>query len=174
MLVLGADSRDADESEMERLKGVASEAGVREAIEFVGSVAHHELPYFYSAADVCVMPSYSESFGLVGLEAQACGCPVVASDVSGLRSVARDGVTGFLVAGDDPADYADRIARLLDDPELARQMGRRGQLLAQRFSWSRTADRLAELFSSLAERKAASTVNGGHVHSRVQAGMRHE
>ncbi len=163
LLVLGADSRDADESEMERLKGVASEAGVRDAIEFVGSVAHHELPYFYSAADVCVMPSYSESFGLVGLEAQACGCPVVASDVS-----------GFLVAGDDPADYADRIARLLDDPELARQMGRRGQLLAQRFSWSRTADRLAELFSSLAERKAASTVNGGHAHSRVQAGMRHE
>jgi D-inositol-3-phosphate glycosyltransferase len=99
---------------------------------------------------------------------------VVASDVSGLRSVARDGVTGFLVAGDDPADYEDRIARLLDDPELARQMGRRGQLLAQRFSWSRTADRLAELFSSLADRKAASTVNGGHVHSRVQAGMRHE
>jgi len=174
LLVLGADSRDADESEMERLKRVASEAGVRDAIEFVGSVAHHELPYFYSAADVCVMPSYSESFGLVGLEAQACGSPVVASDVSGLRSVARDGVTGFLVAGDDPADYADRIGRLLDDPELARQMGRRGRLLAQRFSWSRTADRLAELFSSLAERKAASTVDGGRAHSRLQAGMRHE
>ena len=174
LLVLGADSRDADESEMERLKGVASAAGVRAAVEFVGSVAHHELPYFYAAADVCVMPSYSESFGLVGLEAQACGCPVVASDVSGLRSVARDGVTGFLVAGDDPADYAERIARLLDDPELARQMGRRGQLLAQRFSWSRTADRLAGLFSSLAERNAASTVDGSHFHSRVQAGMRHE
>ncbi len=99
---------------------------------------------------------------------------MVASDVSGLRSVARDGVTGFLVAGDDPADYAERIARLLDDPELARQMGRRGQLLAQRFSWSRTADRLAGLFSSLAERNAASTVDGSHFHSRVQAGMRHE
>lgn len=174
LLVLGADSRDADESEMERLKGVASAAGVRDAIEFVGSVAHHELPYFYSAADLCVMPSYTESFGLVGLEAQACGCPVVASDVSGLRSVVRDGVTGFLVAGDDPADYADRIGRLLDDPELARQMGRRGQLLAQRFSWSRTADRLAELFSSLAERKTASSVNGAQPHSRVHAGMRHE
>src|SRR2546430_1207351 len=166
--------RIAVEGEMERLKGVASAAGVRAAVEFVGSVAHHELPYFYAAADVCVMPSYSESFGLVGLEAQACGCPVVASDVSGLRSVARDGVTGFLVAGDDPAVYAERIARLLDDPELARQMGRRGQLLAQRFSWSRTADRLAGLFSSLAERKAASTVDGGRAHSRLQAGMRHE
>jgi len=165
LLVLGADSRDADESEQERLKAVAATLGVREAIDFVGSVAHHELPYFYSAADVCVMPSYSESFGLVGLEAQACGCPVVASDVSGLRSVVRDGVTGYVVAGHDPAAYAERIKRLLDDPELARQMGRRGQLLAQRFSWSRTADRLAGLFGALVEQSSQS---------RVHAGIRHE
>jgi len=165
LLVLGADSRDADESEQERLKAVAATLGVREAIDFVGSVAHHELPYFYSAADVCVMPSYSESFGLVGLEAQACGCPVVASDVSGLRSVVREGVTGYVVAGHDPAAYAERIKRLLDEPELARQMGRRGQLLAQRFSWSRTADRLAGLFGALVEQSSQS---------RVHAGIRHE
>src|SRR4029077_3063897 len=145
LLVLGADSRDADESEMERLKGVASAAGVREAVEFGGSVAHHELPYFYSAADVCVMPSYSESFGLVGLEAQACGCPVVASDVPGLRSVVRDEVSGYLIHGHDPAAYAERIGRLLADPQLAQQMGRHGSLLAQRFSWNRTADRLETL-----------------------------
>src|SRR5258708_17423292 len=73
LMVLGADSRDADESEMERLKGVATEAGVRDAIEFVGSVPHHELPYFYSAPDLCLTPSYSESVGLVGLEAQPGG-----------------------------------------------------------------------------------------------------
>jgi D-inositol-3-phosphate glycosyltransferase len=134
---------------MERLKAIASVEGVRDAVEFVGSVAHHELPYFYSAADACVMPSYSESFGLVGLEAQACGCPVVGSGVSGIRSVVRDGVTGFIVDGSDPRDYADRIGRLLDDPELARELGMRGQLLAQRFSWSRTADRLADLFGTV-------------------------
>jgi D-inositol-3-phosphate glycosyltransferase len=75
----------------------------------------------------------------------------------------RDGVTGFLVDGDNPADYADRIGRLLDDSDLACQMGHRGQLLAQRFSWSRTADRLAELFRSVADTQA-----------RVHAGMRHE
>ena len=163
LLVLGEDSHEGDESEMERLKEIASAESVRDSVDFLGSVAHHELPFFYAAADACVMPSYSESFGLVGLEAQACGCPVVGSGVSGIRSVVRDEVTGFLVDGDDPNDYADRIARLLDDPELARQMGRRGQLLAQRFSWSRTADRLAELFSSLAGAQ-----------SRVHAGMRHE
>lgn len=163
LLVLGEDSRDANESEKERLKNIALSLGVRGAVDFVGSVAHHELPYFYSAADACVMPSYTESFGLVGLEAQACGCPVVGSGVSGIRSVVRDGVTGFLVEGDDPRDYADRIGRLLDDTELARELGMRGQLLAQRFSWSRTADRLADLFASLAQSQ-----------DRVHAGMRHE
>ena len=163
LLVLGEDSRDAEESEKERLKRLAGAEGVRDAVDFVGSVAHHELPYFYSAADACVMPSYSESFGLVGLEAQACGCPVVGSGVSGIRSVVRDGVTGFLVEGHDPQVYADRIGRLLDDQELARELGMRGQLLAQRFSWSRTADRLADLFGSAVQS-----------HDRVQAGMRHE
>ena len=174
LLVLGDDSREGDESEKDRLRQIVDAESVRDRVEFLGSVAHHELPYFYAAADACVMPSYSESFGLVGLEAQACGCPVVGSGVSGIRSVVRDGVTGFLVDGDNPVDYADRIARLLDDAELARQMGRRGQLLAQRFSWSRTADRLIELFSSVAGAQAFVSPNAGPGQARVQAGMRHE
>jgi D-inositol-3-phosphate glycosyltransferase len=161
LMVLGEDSRDADESEKERLKAIASALGVRDRVDFLGSVAHHELPYFYSAADACVMPSYSESFGLVGLEAQACGCPVVASDVPGLRSVVRDEVSGYLIHGNDPAAYAERIGRLLADPELAQQMGRHGSLLAQRFSWNRTADRLETLFDQV--------IDEGHsrVHSNV-------
>ena len=164
LIVLGEDSRDADESEKERLKAVADSLGVRDRIDFLGSVAHHELPYFYAAADACVMPSYSESFGLVALEAQACGRPVVASGASGLRSVVRDEVSGYLVDGDDPTIYAERIGRLLANPEQAQQMGRRGRLLAQRFSWTRTADRLEGLFEDVIERSQA----------RVQAGVRHE
>jgi D-inositol-3-phosphate glycosyltransferase len=164
LLVLGEDSRDGDESETERLRAVVAELGLRDRVDFLGSVAHHELAYFYSAADVCVMPSYSESFGLVGLEAQACGTPVVGSDVSGLRSVVRDGVSGYLIADHDPASYAERIGRLLDDPELAQQMGRHGLLLAQRFSWKRTADRLEELFDGVIKRTQV----------RVQANARQE
>jgi D-inositol-3-phosphate glycosyltransferase len=164
LIVLGEDSRDGDESEKERLKAVASALGLRDRVDFLGSVAHHELPYFYAAADALVMPSYSESFGLVALEAQACGRPVVASGVSGLRSVVRDEVSGYLIDGDDPAVYAERIGRLLADPELAQQMGRRGRLLAQRFSWTRTADRLEGLFENVIERGQA----------RVQAGVWHE
>ena len=164
LVILGEDSKDGDESEKERLKSVASDLGVRDRVDFLGSVAHHELPYFYSAADVCVMPSYSESFGLVGLEAQACGRPVVGSDVAGLRSVVRDDVSGYLIDGHEPAAYAERIGRLLDNPELAQQMGRRGRLLAQRFSWTRTADRLQGLFEGMVERAQV----------RVHATARHE
>ena len=164
LLIVGEDSRDGDESEKERLKEVAAAAGVRDRVDFLGSMAHHELPFFYSAADVCVMPSYSESFGLVGLEAQACGRPVVGSGVTGLRSVVRDEVTGYLLDSHDPAMYAERIGRLLDNPELALQMGRRGRLLAQRFSWTRTADRLQALFDGVVEKAQV----------RVQASARTE
>ena len=163
LLVLGEDSRDGDESEKERLKEIASSLGVRDRVDFLGSVVHHELPYFYAAADACIMPSYSESFGLVGLEAQACGCPVVASDVPGLRSVVRDGVSGYLIDGNDPAAYADRIGRLLADPELKQHMGRHASMLAQRFSWTRTADSLEALFDSTMETQI-----------RVQTGVRQE
>jgi D-inositol-3-phosphate glycosyltransferase len=149
LLILGEDSHEGDESEKARLKAIAAEVGVRDRVDFVGSVAHHELPYFYAAADVCVMPSYSESFGLVALEAQACGCPVVASGVSGLRSVVRDEVSGYLIDRHDPAAYAERIGRLLENSELAQQMGRRGRLLSQRFSWTRTADRLEQLLEQV-------------------------
>lgn len=169
LLILGDDARnvanpDGEESESARLKAIATELGVRDRVDFIGSVAHHELPYFYSAADVCVMPSYSESFGLVGLEAQACGCPVVAADVSGLRSVVRDEVSGYLIEGHEPEQYAERIGRLLSEPELAQQMGRRGRLLAQRFSWSRTAGALQQLFDGVIEETQV----------RVHAGIRHE
>lgn len=152
LLILGEDARNGDESEKTRLKGIAAAVGVQDRVDFLGSVAHHELPFFYSAANLLVMPSYSESFGLVALEAQACGLPVVGSGVSGLRSVVRDEVTGSLIDSHDPAEYAHTIGRLLDSPELAQQMGRRGHLLAQRFSWRRTADRLQHLFEEALDR----------------------
>jgi D-inositol-3-phosphate glycosyltransferase len=146
------------------LKAIATKAGVRDKVDFLGSVAHHELPYFYSAANAFVMPSYSESFGLVALEAQACGLPVVGSGATGLRAVVRDGVSGYLIDGHDPAAYAERIGRLLESPDLAHQMGRSGRLLAQRFSWDRTADRLQGLFNQVI----------AHAQVRVHARARQE
>lgn len=151
LLILGEDSREGGESEKDRLRVVAAELGIAGQVDFLGSVAHHELPYFYAAAEACLMPSYTESFGLVGLEAQACGCAVVASNVAGLASVVRDEVTGFLVDGHRPEDWAARLQRILDEPELADQMGRRGVLLAQRFPWGRSADRIWAVIEPLLE-----------------------
>ena len=163
LVIAGEDSQDAAESEKKRLQDVAAVLGIEDRVSFVGPVEHSRLRRYYSAADVCMMPSYSESFGLVALEAQACGCPVIAADVSGLASVVRNAVTGYLVAGDEPSDFAERLGSLLDDPETAQQMGRRGILLAQRFSWDRTRDLLLEQFEMLAGSQ-----------SGVQAIARHE
>jgi len=170
LLVSGADSHNgASESrlsggEQARLMSLANSLGIGGLVRFLGSVDQPALAGYLSLASVCVVPSYSESFGLVALEAQACGCPVVASGVSGLRSVVRDEVSGYLIYGHDPVQYAERIGRLLADPELAQQMGRRSSMLAQRFSWSRTADRLFELFEGLS----------GRAQLRVHAGIRQE
>lgn len=160
LLIVGEDSRDADESEEQRLRALAAALGLEDQVQFAGSVPHAQLPQYYAAATVCVMPSYSESFGLVALEAQACGRPVVAADVSGLRSVVRNDVTGFLVSGHEPAGYALRLRLLLEDGELAEQMGRRGTLLAQRFTWRRTAERLLDVYSDLLEPAQAGVHSG--------------
>jgi D-inositol-3-phosphate glycosyltransferase len=160
LIVLGEDSRDALESEKERLRALAAELGISERVDFLGSVPHADLSVFYAAADACLMPSYSESFGLVGLEAQACGCPVIASNVAGLTSVVRDRVTGFVVDEPDPACYAERIVELLADRGLADQMGRRGIVLAQRFPWSYTADRVWAGIEQLVARPAEGALPG--------------
>jgi D-inositol-3-phosphate glycosyltransferase len=150
LLVLGEDGGAAGCSEMARLQAIAKELGMGDRVEFVGSVAQERLPAYYAAADACLMPSYSESFGLVALEAQACGTAVVASNVAGLASIVRDGATGFLVDGHEPAAYADRLRLLLEEPGLAQSMGWRGGRMAMGFSWERTADRLLERFAALA------------------------
>src|SRR5262249_19304748 len=151
LAVIGEDSRDAEESEEERLRALAARLGVAGRGEFRGSVPQAELPDHCRAAAACVRPSHSEAFGLVGREAQACARPVIAADVAGLASVVRDGVTGFLVEGHEPAEWAMRIAQLLGDLVGAEQMGRPANLRAQRFTWSRTASRLSAAIARLPE-----------------------
>jgi D-inositol-3-phosphate glycosyltransferase len=149
LLVLGADSGSGAGGEQARLRRLAGDLGLDDRVEFLGSVPQRQLATYYAAAEACVMPSYSESFGLVGLEAQACGTAVIASNVDGLASVVRDGVTGYLVDGHDPADYAERMRLVLERPDLAAELGRRGRRLATGFSWSRTAEHLLERFADL-------------------------
>jgi len=105
---------------------------------------------------VCVVPSRSESFGLVALEAAACGTPVVAAAVGGLSSLVDDGVTGHLVDSRDPGDYAAPIARLLTDPVGAAAMGANAEAASRRYAWSMTAARLRRLYADLLVREPVS------------------
>jgi D-inositol-3-phosphate glycosyltransferase len=148
LLVVGGPSGERGEATEAELRTLAAEEGVADAVRFLGPRPHAELPWLYAAADVLVMPSRSESFGLAALEAQACGLPVVASDVGGLRHAVVDGESGLLVRDVDGAAAA--LRRLLtDDGERAR-LGRGARLHAGGFTWDRTADGLLDVYGELA------------------------
>jgi len=152
VLMVGGDSgdglRQADhpDGERGRLEAMAAERGLLGRLDFLGPVAHAELADLYALADVCVVPSRTESFGLVALEAQASGTPVVAAAVGGLLDIVEDGVTGYLVEARDPVAYADRLAALLDDAALRRAMGDSARERAARLTWARSVDRLQALY----------------------------
>ncbi|MGQ9573093.1 MAG: glycosyltransferase [Dehalococcoidia bacterium] len=114
LVIVGGD--DNGKAEVESLRRLADELDIQDSVTFVGAVRQEELPWYYSAAQVCVIPSYYESFGLVALESLACGTPVVATAVGGMESVVREGETGFIVRNNAPSCLADSIAALLSKP----------------------------------------------------------
>jgi len=144
----GASESASSGGERARLQSMAESLGVDAHVRFVGSVDQPALASYLSAADVCVVPSYSESFGLVALEAAACGTPVVASRVGGLPMIVKDGLTGYTLRSHDPAQYAERIGRVLADAELRSCFSRRSRLVASRFTWEETVDRLVAEYSA--------------------------
>jgi D-inositol-3-phosphate glycosyltransferase len=162
VLVVGGIPRFADgrvspeQQEMQRLLTLRDELGLGERVHFVGAVDQADLPTYYSAADVTVVPSWYESFGLVALESMACGTPVVAARVGGLASLVRDGETGHLVAWRDPALYAERI-REVCEPATRRRMGRAARALAQEYSWPAVAEHVLDVYQTLRERSAPAT-----------------
>lgn len=133
----------------ESLQKLAAELGIAEALRLDGAIPHDDLPRYYRAADAVLIPSRSESFGLVAIEASACGAPVVASDVGGLGVAVRDGVTGLLVPSFDPLAYADALSRVLSDPALADAMGTAGSHFARRFDWRRASIDLLAVYEEL-------------------------
>jgi len=153
VLVVGDNSGEgaaaADGGERQRLERYAQRAGLSDRVRFLGAISHEELAAYYALADVCVVPSRTESFGLVALEAQALGTPVVAAAVGGLTEIVEDGVSGYLVKGRDPADYAAAIARVLRDPEGRVAMGEEARARAARFTWARAVDRLVAIYDRL-------------------------
>lgn len=138
-----------DDAELERLKGLSEELGIHEKVTFTGSVPQDMLPDFYSAADVFVLPSYYESFGLVALEAMACGTPVIVSRVGGLKTFIKQGETGYLIPWRCPEPFAQRLDMLLANPALKESMGKAAREQALNMSWSGVADRTLDLYTDL-------------------------
>jgi D-inositol-3-phosphate glycosyltransferase len=134
-------------AEPEQLQKLAGELGINDVVRFAPPVPQGELAVWYRAADVTVVPSHSESFGLVAVESQACGTPVVAAAVGGLRTAVADGQSGFLIAGHDPDDYAAAVHRLLSDEVLHRRLSDGAVRHAARFDWSATAEAVLDVYA---------------------------
>jgi D-inositol-3-phosphate glycosyltransferase len=166
LLVIGDDSHNgaiesqASGGERARLEQLARTLRVEHRVRFLGSVDQAALAGYLSLAAVTVVPSYSESFGLVALESAACGTPVVAARVGGLPTIVKDGLTGFTLVSHDPAQYAERIARLLQDDELRRCFSRRSRLVATQFTWEATADKLLTEYAQRPEPELRPAATG--------------
>jgi D-inositol-3-phosphate glycosyltransferase len=121
---------------------------------FLGKRDQDTLQYYYSAADVVVVPSHYESFGLVALEAMACATPVVASETGGLAYLVQDGETGFHVPTGEPDALADRLERVLQDDDLRKNLGRKAAEYTQAYAWSVVVDQVIDTYESLVNGKA--------------------
>jgi D-inositol-3-phosphate glycosyltransferase len=132
--------------EMARLHAIMDKFGLQDLVTFLGKRSQETLPYYYSAAEVVVVPSFYESFGMVALEAMACGTPVVASQVGGLAFLIQDGLTGYTVPVEDPKTLADRLLLLIHNDTLRKQMGESAVEVAQDYSWERIAEQLIDVY----------------------------
>jgi D-inositol-3-phosphate glycosyltransferase len=146
--VIGGDP-DNPQEEMQYLQQLRESLHVENVVSFLGRRPQNELPDYYSAAQAVVMPSQYESFGMVALEAMACGTPVVASGVGGLLYLVRDGRTGFHIPDSDPAALADKLQSLLTDPHLRHELGRHAANVARSYSWERITDQVMTLYESV-------------------------
>lgn len=150
LVIVGGPSGPHGEKALQRLHDVADARGVRDLVHFVQPQPHELLSSYYRAADVCIVPSRSESFGLVALEAAACGTPVVASAVGGLTTLVDHGHTGFLVEDADPGAYAASVRRVFGEPLAAERLSTASVLRARHYTWRAAARALVELHDELA------------------------
>jgi len=151
MVLVGGPSGPRGDAELAHLTGLARERGVADRLTVLPPRPHSEMPLLYQAADLTIVPSRSESFGLVAAEAQACGVPVVAANVGGLAYVVADQVSGLLVKGQDPRSFAAAAHRILSQPQLAERLSRGGLENSAQFSWEATANRLLELYAGMVD-----------------------
>jgi glycosyltransferase involved in cell wall biosynthesis len=153
-LIIGGGYRpgETDGIECDRIKGIVKELGLEAITTFPGRLTESELPIYYAAANICVVPSHYEPFGLVAIEAMACRTPVVASKVGGLQFTVVPEITGLLVPPQDEDGFAQAIDRILSDPAWGAQLGQMGrQRVEIALSWDSVASRLGNLYKKLSQ-----------------------
>ncbi len=153
--IVGGASGMEGNTEVQRVYDLIESHNLTDRVEFIAPQPHHLLSTFYRAADICLVPSRSESFGLVALEAAACGVPTIASAVGGLLTLVEHGHTGYLVDSRDPEEYATWANNILADPVLARRLSISAAARARTYTWSTSAARLRRLYEDLASRTLA-------------------
>jgi len=163
LLVVGGDADERTSGHETSLRQRIERLGLGDSVRFLGPQPQGVLPLYYAASDVTVLPSYYESFGMVALEAMACGSPVIASRVGGLVTTVRDGVTGFLVPDGDVEALAERIETLVADPELRWRLGREGVRWAAQHRWPCVAEAVCKEYASL-EARATAHLDAGRCH----------
>lgn len=149
LVIVGGDPEESELSvnaEMARLQNLVKSLGVRDFVLFLGKRDQESLPYYYSAADVVVVPSHYESFGMVALEAMACGTPVVASQVGGLAFLVQDGITGFVIPDGEPEILGNRLKEIILNADLRDRLGQQAHQLAQSYSWERIASEIRSVY----------------------------
>lgn len=157
LAIIGGEADESSEElseEMVRLTSLSEELELQDIVRFLGKRDQDTLPYYYSAAEVVVVPSHYESFGLVALEAMACGTPVIASETGGLAFLIKDGETGFHVPAGDTEALRSRLKIILEDDVLRRRLGKQAAAYAQGYDWTLISDQILELYSSLLPRTA--------------------
>jgi D-inositol-3-phosphate glycosyltransferase len=149
LLVVGGPSGPRGEEHLASLQKLVDELGLAERVRFVEPQPHELLSTYYRAADVCVVPSRSESFGLVALEAAACGTPVVAAAVGGLTTHVEDGRTGIVVDPSTPEAFAAAVSGILSDPVLAERLATAAVVRSRRYTWAQAAALLRATYEEL-------------------------
>ena len=147
LMIVGGDLQG--DSEISRLKNLSQKLGIQDSVIFSGSVPQSELPLYYNAADVFVLPSYYESFGLVALEAMACGIPVVASRVGGPKTFIKSGENGYIIPWHCAEPFAEHLDVLLSNPVLRDSMGKMGRIKASSMSWESVANEMNSFYDSV-------------------------
>lgn len=136
-------------AEMARLQNLVKQLKLNDLVLFLGKRSQDTLPYYYSAAEAVVMPSHYESFGMVALEAMACGTPVIASQVGGLAYLVKDGETGFVVPDDNPLALGERLAQIICQEGLRQKLGEQAHAYAQQYSWEKITARVISVYQEL-------------------------